>query len=377
MSITVASVEAIPLRHALEDGGYGSARGIVTARETTFVRLETSDGAVGWGEAWGPPMAVVPLIGELAETLTGTKLDAPVPFVTSRLQQHYHRGQGLYAAAVSGIEIAIWDALGKTLGVSVATLLGGRARDYVTPYASAGYVTPDRDLEKFRELLQRAAEGFSGAKIKCGLGVREDLQRATVARDVLGEDRALMVDLNGNCTPDQAVAVARALRGLDVAWLEEPLPPDDVDGLRLIRGSSPPLATGEALYTRAPFRRLVVERLVDFVQPDITKIGGLAEARAVCELARAWNVRVSPHVWGGGLALAAALQLLASVPDYPHTTNVLQPLWLEFDRGDNALRESVLTEPLRPQDGQLAVPEGPGLGVDIDPDALADLRQDR
>ena len=377
MSAKIASVEAIPMRYPLDGGGYGSARGIVTARETTFVRLETSDGVVGWGESWGPPRAMVPLIEEMAETLPDTDLDAPVPFVTQRLLQHYHRGQGLYSAAVSGVEIAMWDALGKTLGVSVATLLGGRARDHVTPYASAGYVTPDRDLARFRAALEGVVDGFSGAKIKCGLGVAEDLERASVARDVLGPDRALMVDANGNYTADQAAPVARALQDLGVAWLEEPLPPDDVDGLRLIRTGSVPIATGEALYTRAPFRRLVTERLVDFVQPDITKIGGLAEARAVCELARAWNVRVSPHVWGGGIALAAALQLLASVPDYPHTTNVPQPLWLEFDRGENELRESVLTAPLRPHEGQLAVPAGPGLGIEIDLAVLARHRQDQ
>lgn len=377
MKVTVAAVEAIPLRYALRDGGYGSSRGIVDARETTIVRLETSDGVVGWGEAWGPPVAVVPLIDELADGIRGSEVDGPVPFVTNRLHQHYHRGGGLFAAALSGIEIAMWDVLGRTLGVSVATLMGGRARENVVPYASGGYVTPDRDLDTFRELLSEAVQGFAGAKIKCGLGVREDVERATAAREVLGTDRALMVDINGNYTADQAITVACHLRDLDVTWLEEPLPPDDFDGLRLLRVGAVPIAAGEALYTRSPFRHLVTERAVDVVQPDVTKVGGLAEARAICELARAWNIRVSPHVWGGGIGLAAALQLLAAVPDYPHTINTPQPLWLELDRGDNALRESLLTEPLRPESERLAVPTGPGLGVEIDTDALARLRQDR
>lgn len=374
---TVKTVEALPLRYQLSNGGYGSSRGIVVSRETTLVRLQTSDGAVGWGEAWGPPLAIVPLINELAEALAGSRIDGPVPFVTNRLNQHYHRGGGLFAAALSGVEIALWDALGRTLDVSVATLLGGRAHEHVTPYASAGYVTPDRDLERFRETLAEAADGFAGAKIKCGLGVEEDVARTSVAREVLGTDRALMVDFNGNYTADQAVASACALEDLRMTWMEEPLPPDDVDGLRLLRRTTVPLATGEALYTRAPFRRLITERLVDFVQPDVTKVGGLAEARAICELARAWNVRVSPHVWGGGVGLSAALQLLASVPDYPHTSNTPQPLWLEFDRGDNALRELVLSEPLRPVDGRLAVPTGPGLGIEVDTDAIETLRIDR
>ena len=376
MIARIATVEAIPLRYPLPDGGYGSARGLVPARETTLVRLETSDGAVGWGESFGPPAAVVPLVRESAAQLVGTTLDAPVPFVAERLQAHYHRGNGLHASALSGVETAMWDALGRTLGVSVATLLGGRARDEVTAYASTGYVTRDRDLGLFRDMLDRHVGDLSGAKIKCGLGVREDRERAAVAREVLGPDRALMVDLNGNCTVDQARAVVRRLADLDIAWLEEPLPPDDVDGLKKLDDSPIPLATGEALHTRAPFRRLITERLVDFVQPDVAKVGGLAEARAVAELARAWNVRFSPHVWGGAVALAATLQLLGAVPDYPHTGHVPEPLWIELDRADNGLREQLLTQPLIPKDGRLAVPEGPGLGVDVDEDAVRALRVD-
>lgn len=377
MSAAIASLEAIPLRYPLPDGGYGSARGLVPARETTLVRLQTSDGAVGWGESFGPPAAVVPLVQESADLLVGTTLDAPVPFVAGRLQAHYHRGGGLHASALSGVETAMWDALGRTLGTSVATLLGGRAREEVTTYASTGYVTADLDLGLFRAMLDRHVGDLPGAKIKCGLGVREDHERATVARDVLGPDRALMVDLNGNCTVDQTRAVIRRLADLDIAWLEEPLPPDDVAGLRRLSDSAVPLATGEALHTRAPFRQLITERLVDFVQPDVAKVGGLAEARAIAELARAWNVRFSPHVWGGAVALAATLQLLGSVPDYPHTGYVPEPLWIELDRADNGLRERLLSQELVPKDGRLAVPEGPGLGVEVDEDAVRALRVDR
>ena len=185
-----------------------------------------------------------------------------------------------------------------------------------------------------------------------------------------------MVDLNGNYSADQARRSAEAMADADVAWLEEPLAPEDVDGLTVLRPLDVALATGEALYTRYPFRRLIAERLVDVVQPDITKIGGLSEAKTVCELARTWGVRISPHVWGGGIALAAAVQLLASVPDYPHTNHVPDPLWLELDRGDNALRDELLTAPFRPVDGLITVPNEPGLGVDVDERALEYLRED-
>lgn len=377
MSTTIESIEAIPLSYPLGERRYGSSRGLVPARETTLVRVRTGDGVIGYGEAFGPTAAVAPLIAGLATALPGTVLDGPVPWVTAQLHQHYHRGGGLHAAALSGIEVALWDALGRTLGVSVSTLLGGRVRDHVTPYASSGYARQDRDLGAFQEELDRAAAGLAGAKIKCGFGPREDAARALAAREVLGPDGALMVDLNGNYAADQAHRAVVAMQAAELAWIEEPLAPEDVDGLTLLRGLGVPLATGEALYTRSPFRRLITDRLIDIVQPDITKVGGLAEAKAVSELARTWNLRVSPHVWGGGVALAAAIQLLASVPDYPHTYHTPEPLWLEFDRGDNAIREELLTAPFRPEDGVIAVPDAPGLGIEIDDRALDRLREDR
>lgn len=378
MSARIESVEAIPLRHSLGADRYGSSRGLVAARETTLVRVRTEDGVLGWGESFGPTIALVPLVRDLAAGVIGTAVDGPAPWVSAQLQQHYHRGGGLHAAALSGIEVALWDVLGRTLGVPVATLLGGRARETITPYASCGYAREDRDLGLFREELAAAVGTMRGAKIKCGFGPVEDAARAAVAREVLGEDAALMVDLNGNYTADQARRSVLAMAEHDLAWVEEPLAPEDVDGLALLRHLDVPLATGEALYTRSPFRRLASEHLVDVLQPDLTKVGGLAEAKAIAELARAWGLRVSPHVWGGGVALAAALQLLASVPDSPHTSYAPDPQWLELDRGDNPIREHLLLQPITVgEDGTIAVPQHPGLGVDVDEEAVLALREDR
>lgn len=377
ITATIEKVSVIPLRYPLGTERYGSSRGIVAARETTLVHLLTSDGVEGWGECFGPTAAVVPLAKELAEKLHGATLDAPGGFVTSQLQQHYHRGGGLHAAALSGLDIAMWDALGKTLDVSVASLLGGRMRDSIVPYASCGYARPGQSLTEFASEFADAAGGYRAAKIKCGFGAALDAERTAVAREVLGEDALLMVDFNGNYSADQARASIRAMEGASPSWIEEPLAPDDVDGLRLLRSLDVALATGEALYTRAPFRRLVTERLVDVVQPDITKVGGLSEARAVCEIAKAWGVRVSPHVWGGGIALAAAMQLISSIPDYPHTANVPEPIWLELDRGSNGLRDELVTEPVIPENGLISVPKKPGLGVEVNEGALARFREDR
>lgn len=373
----IQSVSAIPLRYSLGEQGYGSARGIVKHRETTLVKIVTSDGVVGWGEAFGPTFALVELVRELGADLVGSKVAPPGPFAASAMQRHYHRGGGLNTAAISGIEIALWDVLGRTLEVSVATLLGGRARETVTPYASTGYVRADQDLTKFATGLEQDSAGFVGAKIKCGLGISQDRARAEVAREILGPTGHLMVDFNGNYSADQALATLEQLKDLNLSWVEEPLSPEDISGLHLLRPLGVPIAAGEALYGRSSFRDIVTQRLVDFVQPDVTKVGGLLEAKNVSELARAWGVRFSPHVWGGGIALAATLQLLASVPEYPHTSVIPEPLWLELDRGDNLLRDNLLTETFLPLHGEIFIPEGFGLGVDVDETSLEALRADR
>jgi D-galactarolactone cycloisomerase len=379
VSSRVATVEAIPVAYPLQDEAYGSARGRVGERRATLVRLTTADGVVGWGEAFGPPSAMPALVREVAPQVVGGALDRIVPWVTQSLQQQYHHGNGgLHVAAVGAIETAMWDAQGRTLCLSVARLMGGRARESVDAYASTGYVTATRDAGEFRAMLDEAVTaGFAAAKVKLGLGLREDRHRAEIAREVLGPQRRLMVDFNGNYTADVAVTVVRALGDLDIAWVEEPVPPEDLAGLARMRGAGVPVAAGEAVYTRHGFRALIVDGLVDVLQPDVCKTGGLGEARVVAHLAQTWNLRFSPHVWGTAVGQAATLQLLASVPDYPHPEIAPEPLWLELDRGVNALRDGLVDEPVRPVDGHVAIPDRPGLGIEVDEDALARWRTDR
>ncbi len=376
---TIREVQAIPLAHDLGPGNaYGSARGRVSARTTTLVRLVTSEGVVGWGECFGPPVVMVPLVEELGESLVGQPVDRIEPFLAQILQSGYHRTTGgLHVFALSGVEIAMWDAWGRTLGVSVGRLLGGRARDEVIAYASTGYVTADLDVGAYAQTITAAVEeGFKGAKVKIGLGYSRDRQRAEVAREHLGDHRYLMVDFNSNYTADVALRVLESLYELDIHWAEEPVPPEDLAGFRRLRNLRTPLAGGEALCTRSGFREIVSGRLLDIVQPDVCKCGGLSEARAIANLARTWNVRLSPHTWGGAISQAATLQLLASIPDYPHTEHAPAPLWFEFDRGTNRLREDLLDTPFRLQDGYLSIPDEPGLGVEVDVTAVEALRMD-
>jgi D-galactarolactone cycloisomerase len=369
----VRSVDAVPLVYPLDDGkGYGSARGTVTQRTSTLVRVESRDGTVGWGEAFGPPRTMATLVDELlAEMVVGMDPYDVETLCDRNYAGLYHFGsRGLIQSAISGVDIALWDLIGRSTQTSVSRLLGGRSRDRVTPYASTMYVT-EWGQPPAEPIETAVAEGFDAAKIKIGRGIDDDVERVRVARDILGEDAALMVDCNGNYRPAQAVRLAEAIEPYDVAWIEEPLPPENLSGYReLKRSVSVPLAAGEASYGRFEFEELVDDRVVDVVQPDVCKCGGLSEARFVGKLATTQNVAVSPHVWTGAIGLAASLQLAATLSAYPHSTNVPEPFLFEVDRADNGLRTELLTDPFDVSGGTLAVPDGPGLGVSPDPDAI-------
>jgi len=368
----VARVEAFPLAAPLPDGGYGSSMTRVPARIATLVKITTSDGVTGWGESFGPPRVVAAHLAELAGPLVGQPADVRESFLLENLQLGYHRTTGgLHVAALSGVDIALWDAYARTLGVPVSRLLGGQLRDRIPAYASTGYVTATRDRGEFRDQIARGiAEGFTDAKIKVGTGLAEDIARAVIARELLGPGGRLMVDYNANATVDTVRRSLTRLRELDPYWVEEPLPPADAGGWALLRDLGVPIAAGEAVYTRYGFRDLIAEHRVDIVQPDLTKCGGFTEAKLVSQLAAAWNLRVSPHCWGTGVAQAATLQMLAALPVVPFGQTGGEPALLEFDRGYNPLREGVLANPLTFAASFVDVPAGPGLGIEVDEDAV-------
>lgn len=369
----IVSTEVIPVAHVIPTGAfYGSSRGLVSQRTATFVRMTTDSGFTGWGETAGPSAVMVPLVAEACQAVLGESLTTARVRLREFVVGQYHRSTGgLHVAAASAVDIAIHDALGKLLGVSVSELLGGRSREVVAAYASTGFATESNDLGKLREEIEEAADlGYDAAKLKVGFGLRSDVERVRVAREAFGTHRKIMIDMNGNYTADVAIQVLKAVESLDVHWVEEPVPPEDLDGLRTVRSAGVPVAGGEACYARAGFRDLISRRLLDVVQPDVSICGGFSEARGIVEMASTWNVRVSPHVWGTGIGLAASLQLAAVVPKYPDVRVESVPLWVEADQSDNDLREQILERPLIPEKGKFVIPDGPGLGVVVDEDAL-------
>nr|WP_272877281.1 enolase C-terminal domain-like protein [Neoroseomonas eburnea] len=216
-----------------------------------------------------------------------------------------------------------------------------------------------------------AAAGHVAHKIKIGRSPKQDAQRCALARRIIGPDAILTVDGNGNYTADGVLESMRRIADRDIHWYEEPVAPQDWGGYAQLRDRAPiPVATGEAHYALFDHRRIIDGRLAAVVQPDLTLCGGFEVARTIGSLVCAEHLRISPHCWGTGIGLAAALHFMAAQPSYPAGEHVPLPAMLEYDTGDNALRDGLLMEPLRYEAGTLRVPEGPGLGIALDPAAL-------
>ena len=234
----------------------------------------------------------------------------------------------------------------------------------VACYATTGYFTDDPKGDIREQLVPLAPGMFCGVKIKIGAGPDSDVERVHAAREVLGEDILLMVDMNGNYTVDVALESLKRIAPYNIHWCEEPLPPADIQGYAELRKRSAiALAAGEAHYGVHDFKRLIEARAIDIAQPSIVGGGGFHEMRAVVGLAAMNNIRVSPPCWGSAVALYAALHFAASLPSWPHTDNPPFPLLIEYDVGDNPLRDRLVTKTIEPEDGHLAVPVGPGLGL--------------
>jgi len=355
---------------------FGYSQAWVTRRRTVLVRVETEDGLEGWGEIFcqAPPAVYVPLVTELlAPWLLGAD-----PWDRDTLWQRLYNAtidcgqRGLAVGALSGLDIALWDLAGRACGQPVHRLLGGLSRPELTAYATGLYRVPgDDQVGPLAAEAERLVEaGFSTLKMKVGFGPRRDATTVAAVREAIGPDVGLAVDANHAYRPTEAIQLGRRLADYDVAWFEEPVSPEDLDGYAEVRARQPvPVAGGELSYTRFGFRDLLERRAVDIVQPDLGLCGGLSEGRAIAELARAWHTACWAHVWGTGIARAAALHYLGWMPIENALEDLGAPL-LEWDCTENPLREAVVPDSPVPRAGRVAVPTAPGLGVTVDARAV-------
>jgi D-galactarolactone cycloisomerase len=289
----------------------------------------------------------------------------------NRLRDHGQKG--LAIEALSAVDMALWDLKGRHLGVSVHRLLGGPLRDKVEAYATGFYRKRGGDPIAYLvdEAQERVAQGFTGVKLKLGFGMADDIRLCHAVRRAVGDELAIMIDANHGYDATGAIALGRRIEELNIAWFEEPVPPEDLAGYHEVKAAIKiPIAGGEAEFTRWGFRPLITERLVDILQPDIAAAGGISETKKIADMANAFGVRVNPHVWGTGVALAASLQLIAALPHNPPGLHPIEPL-LEFDQSEHPIRMAVIREPIVQRGGWVAIPDRPGLGIEIDRRAIA------
>ena len=338
-----------------------------------FVLVETDAGITGIGEASleGKELAVQAAVNELARFLIGRD--------PTRIEQNWQimyrhgfwRGGVVLNTALSGIEQALWDILGKELGVPVYRLLGGAARDRVQLYTHCGGRTPDELARNAQDLV---AKGWRALKIGSlgfesfaneGQCIEAVTRRVRAMREAVGPEVMIMMDAHGRHTPAQAIRLARALEPYDLFFLEEPVPPDNVDAFKRLAeaGLNINIATGERLFTKWGYRELLEGQYVDIIQPDVCHDGGILETRKIAAMAETYYVRVAPHNPNGPVATAASIHLGACLPNF---------VILEYAQ-NQPWRDQVLRKPLEIVNGYVALPTEPGLGVELNYEAIAKL----
>jgi len=346
-------------------------------RGSCIVEIVSESGESGWGECFGPARLNAAIVEAFRPLLVGQDASATELLWQTLYNQFRDQGQkGLVITAISGVDIALWDLKGRSLGEPVHRLMGGPLRREVRAYATGTYRRGKGEPVDYicEEVRGYVREGFSAVKLKIGFGVEEDLALIRAARETIGPRTGLMLDANHGFDAVEAIELGRRAAACNIGWFEEPVVPDDLDSYVEVRRGQPiPVAGGECEFTRWGFREVLTRRAIDIIQPDTCAAGGLSECKKIADMATAFGVRYVPHVWGTGIGLAAALQLLAVLPHSPPRHTPLEPM-LEFDRSEHPFRQAVLQTPLEHSGGVVRVPDGPGLGIEVDRAALQRFR---
>lgn len=370
-SSAIARVIAHPLKCALPKTQTTGARAFPEI-EIVVVEIVTQDGLVGWGECLGRTgsVAYAAIVEKLLAPLLIGQDSREIADLHHKMRRVLSgRSGGMLLEAIAGVDIALWDIAGKRANEPVYRLLGGMSRPRVAAYASSINWTDDKGAAEETEAA--IALGFDTIKVKIGGPTARAKARIAQLAKVADGRAKLFVDANWAYTPDEACEIAVALRAHGYLWFEEPIVPEDIDGYRRLRAlGACPLAAGESDFTVWQARDLIAERLVDLIQPDVARAGGITETRRIAELAFAHHVGYAPHVgWSGAVCVAASLHLAAAMPAF----RIFECMVF-----DNPLRDALTTPLLGDRralrDGKLDVPQTPGLGVEVDRQALARFR---
>ncbi len=385
----IANVEAFWLRCPIpKEKQHFSDYGLLTNFDMTLVVVTTDSGLQGFGEA----KAAVGSSGSCASIVSCIENELKPQLIgkdarhISRIWEHVYNGtrdhyslsrgrkfpilgrRGLTISAMSGIDTALWDIKGKSLGAPVVELLGGSCRDKMPGYASGGWAKADAIGE---QLLGYTSKGFSGVKMRVGImdqTVSESIKRVKAAREALPDHIKLMTDAHGTFSVPEAKQFTKGVEDCNVYWFEEPINPDNKIGTAEVRANTfIPIAAGESEYTAFDVRDLITERALDVLQPDCAIIGGITEAMRVSQLAHTYQLELAPHCWGSAFSFMAGLSVAFASP----SANVI-----EFSLGGNPMMYDLVEENITVDaEGMLTAPDKPGLGLTPNWDFVKEFKQ--
>ena len=355
---------------------------------STFVKIFTDEGVVGVGECIHGGDGCSRLIEDMAGIVTGED-----PLNVDRLIETIRRAYifngalaGNAVTAMTGIEIALWDLAGKALDLPVYRLLGGKFRDRIRLYCDCHAGDDDSPESYARRAKEIVAMGFNAIKFDIDDAssphkldrynwsvspgeLAQMVERVVAVREAIGPAVDLAIDMHGRYDISAGIRVAQALEPFDLMWLEEPVPPENIDAMREVkRCTRTPICAGENLYTRWGFRELIEKQAVDVIMPDLPKCGGLSEGRKIANHAETYYIPFAPHNVCGPLGTIASCHCCASIPNFL----VLEWHWVDRPHW----HELVLADPPLIEDGYIVLPEGPGLGVELNEEALAAYARD-
>ncbi|AEH84781.1 galactonate dehydratase [Mesorhizobium opportunistum] len=339
-----------------------------------FLKIETDAGVTGWGEpvVEGRALTVEAAVKELGDYLIGKDPRLIEDHWTVMHRGGFYRGGPILMSAIAGIDQALWDIKGKALGVPVHELLGGKLRDTIKVYS---WIGGDRPAEVAAGAKEVVARGFLALKMN---GTEElqivdshdkidaAVERVAMVREAVGPNIGIAVDFHGRVHRPMARILVKELEPYRLMFIEEPVLSENREALKEIAAlGSTPIALGERLYSRWDFKSVFEQGVVDIIQPDLSHAGGITECRKIAAMAEAYDVAVAPHCPLGPIALAACLQLDAV------SYNCFiqeQSLGIHYNAGNDLLDYAANKDVFRYEDGYVAIPDGPGLGVEIDED---------
>ncbi len=383
----VTGIRVHVLKSALAEP-FAFSQGWVKQRSATLVEVSTDAGITGWGEAFAqglepPEIAAAAIEHALKPLILGADpRDTEVLWHRMYHATRDYGRKGSVVAAISAIDIALWDIAARSYNVPIHQLLGGASRTRVEPYATGFYRLKGQGeaARLAEEAMRHHDAGFRLMKVKLGYGVADDIACMEAIRKAIdglppsGRNITLMIDTNHAYGRAEALQLGRALAHYQLRWYEEPVVPEDLRGYAEMRDKlTMPIAGGENEHTLFGYRELFAAGGVDVAQPDLGSCGGITAARHITALAQSHGVVVNPHVWGSAIAQAASLQMIAALPVAHHSLFAQEPVF-EYDRSSHPFRQHLITEPIVQKHGWVPIPSGPGLGVEIDRAVLEKYR---